>query len=254
MKFIACYKSVPFEESIGKNPDRTLNFSNITWEIGQYDLNAVEAACQLATASEGSAAVLTVNGEVVSNSKLKKGILSRGPSEMFGVQDASLEGADTYTVASVLKAAIEKIGDVDVVLCGEGSGDMYAQQVGNVLGGLMGWTTVNAVSSVKFENGVIHMERSVDDGVEVIEASAPLVISVTGDVNRPRIPTMKDIMGAGKKPATVWTLEDVTAPAAPTTEIVSVLAPEETGRQQIIFPDASAENLDKFFDALKLSL
>ena len=244
---------MPFDDSIAVRPDRTLDFSNVSWEIGQYDLNAIETAVQLANSSEGTAVVLTANGEVAANSKMRKAALSRGASEMFAVQDDRLENADTYTTALALKAAVEKIGDVDLVVCGEGSGDMYAQQTGNLLGALLGWTAINAVSAVSYDNGCLRVERSLDDGVEVLEAALPLVITVTGDINRPRIPTMKDIMGAGKKPATVWPLGELTSVPEPATKIKNISAPEETGRQKVVF-DSSEESIDKFVDQLRQAL
>lgn len=254
MKIVVCYKCVPYDESIKRNSDGTLNLKDVTWEIGQYDLNAVELGVQLAAATGGAAVGLTANGEVVSNSKMKKGILSRGLSEMFGVQDESLAGADSYATASVVKAAVEKIGDVDLVICGEGSGDMYAQQMGNIVGGLLGWNTVNGVCAAVSEDGALGLERSVDDGVEVLNVVLPAVISVTGDINKPRIPTMKDILGAGKKPATVWSLEDIATQAACGAETLSVLAPAETERKKQIL-DASAEGaLDEFASIIKKAL
>ncbi len=254
MKIVVCYKCVPFSDSIKVRPDRSLDFSESAYEVGEYDYNAVEAAMCLAVATDSSVIALTANGEVASNSKMKKSVLSRGPSEMIGVQDPSLEAADSYYTASVLKGAIEKLGGVDVVFCGEGSGDMYAQQVGNILGGLLGWSTVNAVCRMEYIDGKLKLDRSVDDGVEVIEVGLPLVVSVTADINRPRIPTMRDIMGAGKKPSTIWSLSDIAPVEETTTQVRSVLAPEEVGRLNIVLPDASEENLAKFAEYIKQAL
>ena len=209
---------------------------------------------QLAAAADSSVIALTANGEITSNSKMRKGILSRGPAEMFGVQDNSLETADSYSTAKVLKAAIDKIGDVDIVFCGEGSGDMYAQQVGPILGGILGWTTINSVCGIMYDGETLILDRVVDDGVETVKATFPMVVSVTGDINHPRIPTMKDIMGASKKPATVWSIEDVCDANESTTDVRSILAPEEMGRQKIVLPDASEENINKFFEYMKQAL
>lgn len=48
MKIITCYKCVPDEQDIAiNNADGTLDFSKADSKISQYDLNAIEAACQL---------------------------------------------------------------------------------------------------------------------------------------------------------------------------------------------------------------
>ncbi len=255
MKIIACYKSVPFSEEIVAKSDRSLDFSGASLEIGQYDLRAVEAAMQIKEADgESSVAVLTVGGEAVSNSKMKKAILSRGPAEMYGVQDPSLAEADSFMTAATLKAALEKIGDVDLVLCGEGSSDMYVQQVGNMLGAMLGWNTLNAVCGLTREGDHLRVERVVSDGKEVLEVDLPAVLSVTSDINIPRIATMKDIMAAGKKPSTVWSMADVGAAAEGKNETVSTLALEKADRKCIVLDGASEEEVAQFVDALKKAL
>lgn len=249
MKIVVCYKSVPNSDSISVNRDLSIDLSSAEWEIGQYDLRAIEAGMKLAAQSEDSTVcALTVGGNIVGNSKLKKAVLSRGPAEMYGVQDPSLAGADSLTSAEVLAAAIAKLGQVDLVLCGEGSGDAYAQQVGNMLGGTLGWTTVNGVSAVSPCDGGLRLERTLGDGVEVLELSLPAVISVTGDINTPRIPTMKDILGAGKKPAVIWPLESLSVGLCPASETISVLAPEQSERKKLIF-DASQDGAVSEFAA-----
>lgn len=254
MKIVACYKCVP-AEPIKVNKDLTLDFSEAAWEVGKYDLAAVEAAMTLASQADGTVLALTANGEIVSNSKMKKTILSRGPEEMFGVQDEALSEADSLTTAEVLRAAVEKMENVDLVICGEGSGDIYAQQVGSTLGALLGWTTVNAVSKIELaDNGALQVSRNVSDGVEVLRATLPAVISVTSDISSPRVPSMKEILRAGKKPATVWSLTDVNCALDAVTNTVSVLAPKPAPRKQIIVEGAGEEAIEKFAEYIKKAL
>ena len=254
MKIIACYKLVPEEESIKVNSDKTLNLSGAEWKVGQYDLNAVGAGIELMEAVGGEVVVLTAGGEIVDNSKLKKSILSRGPSQMYGIMDSALFGADSYATAQVLKAGVEKIGGADLVLCGEGSGDIYSQQVGSMLGAMLGWPTVNAVSKVTAEGNKLIVERNLESCVEVLEMELPAVISVTSDINMPRIPGMKDILAAGKKPATIWSPADVLTSAKCVTETVSMLAPEQPGRLQIVLDGDSEENIETLYNYLRKAL
>lgn len=252
MKIVACYKCVPEEEEIEVKRDRTLDFSKAQWKVGQYDLNAVEAGMRLTETDGGEMAVLTAAAdEIANNSKLRKSILSRGPAQMYAVSDGAMKEADSYATAKVLKAGVEKIEGVDLVICGEGSGDIYAKQVGPVLGALLGWPTVNAVSKITPEEGNLVVERSLENGVEVLEADLPAVLCVTSDINIPRIPTMKEILGAGKKPFTVWSLADVGAEAIPGSEALSILAPEQTDRLQIIMESDTDENIDALYSHLR---
>lgn len=250
MKTVVCYKCVPDSDSLSVKSDHTLDFENAVYAIGQYDLNAVEAAMQISSA-EDTVIALTAAGDIVDNSKLKKAILARGPQAMYGIKDTALDSADTLATAKILKAGIEKIGNVDLVLCGEGSGDIYAQQVGNVLGTLLGWNTINSVCGIERGESFLKIERFLEDGVESLEVDLPAVISVTGDINKPRIASLKDIMGAGKKPSTVWSLEDVGTEVANVSETLSVLAPEEAARKKIVLEGISDEILAEFASNIK---
>jgi len=252
MKIVSCYKSVPDEETIKVKQDGTLDFSTADWKIGQYDLNAVEAGMQLVEMTGGEMVVLTAAAaNLAENSKLRKAILSRGPSSMVAVSDDRLADADSYATAQVLKAAIKKIGDVDLIICGEGSGDIYSQQVGSVLGNLMSVPTVNAVSNIEFNNSKLIVERSIEDGTEVLEVNLPAVLCVTSDINTPRIAGMKDILSAGKKPATVWNLDDVKVNMLNACDKISILAPEQTDRKKIILEGNGDENIQTLYGHLR---
>lgn len=77
MKIITCFKLVPEEQDIVVTPEYTLNFDNADAKISQFDLNAIEAASQLAT-DDDEIAALTVGGSLLQNSKVRKDVLSRG--------------------------------------------------------------------------------------------------------------------------------------------------------------------------------
>lgn len=104
MKYVVCYKLVPNESSIGVMPDKSLDLANCEWEIGQYDLRAVETAARLAEASpENRLIALTAGNAVVENSKLKKSILARGPHELLAVEGDVLSRADSFATARCLR-------------------------------------------------------------------------------------------------------------------------------------------------------
>ena len=254
MKVVACYKCVPNAESVRINADRSIDLSAAEWEIGQYDLCAVEEASHIAAGSGGKAIAMTAGGEIASGSKMKKSVLSRGMDEAVVVQNAALESADCFTTAKVLSAAIKKLGDVDLVLCGEGSGDSYSQQTGNMLGAVLGWSTVNAVSKLELLSNTVRAERSLEDRTEVLEIALPAVISVSSNINSPRIPSMRDILGAGKKPSAVWSLDDICADAEASSEIVSIVAPVRTERMRNIYDGSSEDGIDEFVGQLRKAL
>lgn len=251
MNIVVCIKLTPDAEDIEVRPDGTISLERAEWKIGSFDLQALEAGVRLAEATGGKVTALSAGPARINQSKLKKDVLSRGPDELVLVTDEALADADTYTTAGVLAAAIQKQGPVDLVLCGEGSADLYFQQAGLQLGEMLGWPTVNAVGKIELENGRLVLERSLEDEVEVLESPLPAVLSVTTDINPPRLPTMKEIINAGKKPVSEWTLADLSvADLRPRVQVLQSIAPPQVERKQIVLSGEPREVAQALVKAL----
>lgn len=249
MKILVCYKYIRDENEISVNSDRTLKTESAAWMISPYDLNAIQAGMKLAAAAGDSVVeVLTIGGEVVENSKMRKAVLARGPAKMYAVRND--ECGDLLSTAALLKQAIDKIGDVDLVICGEGSGDMYSQQTGSMLGAIMGVPVLNAVSALNWSDGAVVAERTVGSRSENFRVSGPAVISVTSDICPTHIPSMKEILGAGKKPVELWSVADFTAVES-VAKTDSILAPERTERMQIVYKASDEGGVDEFAKAIR---
>ncbi|PZT60355.1 electron transfer flavoprotein [Escherichia coli] len=239
MKIITCFKLVPEEQDIVVTPEYTLNFDNADAKISQFDLNAIEAASQLAT-DDDEIAALTVGGSLLQNSKVRKDVLSRGPHSLYMVQDAQLEHALPLDTAKALAAAVEKI--------------VYAQQVGLLVGEILQLPVINAVSAIQRQGNTLVIERTLEDDVEVIELSVPAVLCVTSDINVPRIPS-KAILGAGKKPVNQWQESDIGwSQSAPLAELTGIRVPPQTERKHIILDNDSPEAIAELAEHLKKAL
>lgn len=243
MNVIACYKLTPDAEDIEVRPDRSISLGKAEWNIGEYDLMAIEAAMQIAEATGGKVSALSIGPSQLGGSKAKKDVLSRGPDNLYLVVDDALRDADTNLTARVLAAALKKMGPFDLVLCGEGSSDLYAQQVGLQLGEVLGLPTTNAVGKIEVADGKLVIERRLEEEIEVLEVPLPAVLSVTTDINEPRLPTMKEILKAGKKPVTEWKLQDIAVEggAVGRTEILSTLGPEQVDRKKVLLEGEPSE-------------
>jgi electron transfer flavoprotein beta subunit len=213
MNIVVCVKLTPDASDIEARPDGTISLERAEWGIGSFDLHAVEAGMLLAEGSSGKVIALTAGPARINQSKLKKDILSRGPDELVMIADEALANADTAVTARVLTAAIQQLDAVDLVLCGEGSADLYFQQVGLQLGELLDLPTLNAVSSISHGGAAagqeLRVERSLEDEIEVLDVPLPAVLSVTTDINQARLPTMKEILKASKKPVTEMSLAEL---------------------------------------------
>ena len=252
MNIVAAFKVVPDDQDIQVAADGTLDYSKAKGIVSTYDLNALEAAAQLAAESEGSQVVaITAGPASIDDSKLKKNVLARGVDELFMAADDAYADMDAHATAEALASLIGKVGAYDVILCGDGSADDYAQQVDVQLAAKLGIPVVNAAAKITPKDGALEIERVLEDVVETVEVSLPAVVSVTPDVALPRIPGMKDILAAGKKPMNISGAE---TEGARTIEVISCLAPEQADRKLEIVEASADGAIEQFAAALKAAL
>lgn len=197
---IACYKWVADEADIRVNSDLTVDLTKAKGKISDYDKNAIEAAIQAAKVLGGKAVSLTFG-----NAKAKqslKDVLSRGPEEGYWINAEEASCADGYMTARALAAAINKIGDFSLVICGEGSSDSYARQTAPRIGAILDLPVVTSVNKITIEGNTLFAVRRLDDFLETVKVELPAVIAVLPEINSPTVPGLKAVTGAGKKPVT----------------------------------------------------
>lgn len=253
MKIITCYKCVPDEQDIAiNNADGSLDFSKADGKISQYDLNAIEAACQLKQQSgEALVVAMSVGGKALTNAKGRKDVLSRGPDELIVVIDDQFEQALPQQTASVLAAAAQKAG-FDLLICGDGSSDLYAQQVGLLVGEALNIPAINGVSKIlSLTDSTLTVERELEDEVETLSIPLPAVIAVSTDINTPQIPSMKAILGAAKKPVQVWSPADIGLNSAQAYSEQHVAAPKQRERQRVVIEGDGEEQIAAFVENLR---
>jgi electron transfer flavoprotein beta subunit len=100
----------------------------------------------------------------------------------------------------VLAAAIRKLGPYDLILCGEGSSDLFNQQTAVRVAALLGLPCVSFVQKISIEGDTVKATRKLGDCTELATVKGPVVVSVLGQINKPRIPSLKQVLGAAKKP------------------------------------------------------
>ena len=252
MKIVAAFKVVPDDQDIQVSADGSLDYSKAKGIVSTYDLNALEAAAQLAAANDGSSVVaMTAGPASIDDSKLKKNVLARGVDELFMAADDAYANMDARATAEALAALVGKVGAFDLILCGDGSADNYAQQVDVQLAAKLGLPVVNGATKIEAQGSPLIVERTLEDVVETVEVPLPAVVSVSPDIALPRIPGMKDILAAGKKPMNVAGADAAVDGAI---DVVSCKAPDQADRKLEIL-DASADGaIEQFAAALKAAL
>lgn len=176
----------------------------------------------------------------------RKAALSRGLDRLLVVASDGIDPLDVTRTAGLLAAAVRRMAGVDVVLTGGSSVDVAANIVPALLGGELGWPVLNDVTDVAEAGAALRVTRRLVTGVEELRCATPVVLSVATDAAAPRVPGMKDILAAGKRPVEQLDAGSIEVGTS-RPEVIGRSRPQLTARQgrriDAADPDAAAREL-----------
>ena len=241
-RIVVLIKQVPDIEKVRFDVETgRVDRSSAPAETNPFDLNALEAALQIKERCGGTVTVISM-GPRQAESSLKDAI-ARGADRAILLTDPRLAGADTIATARALAAAIKKLGGFDLILCGEKTVDGDTGQVGPEVAELLGIPHAAYVCELR----EISRDRVVvvsDMGDKYLyELELPALLTVTRELNTPRLPTLKDLLRAKRAGIEVWTADDLSdyVPAnmlgyqGSRTRVVKVVIPSAEHRKGIIY-------------------
>jgi len=225
MNIVVAMKQIPDLQQI-RIRNRKPVLDDVALTFGNIDKNALEAGVQLKEATGSNLIVVSVGSEALEDTI--KEALAAGADEAYMVLNDETKEMDSSNSARLIGEAIGKIDDVGIILFGEGSGDSYSGQVGSRVAQILGLPQVGYAKSIIINGNSAIVTRSLEDCEEVLEADLPIVVSVMADINEPRIPSVSQILKAGRKPKEIM---DLDAAGDSVLETLSNLAPEMQRKQ-----------------------
>ena len=248
MKILVCISNVPDTTTKIRFTDNNSAFdtAGVQWIINPWDELALTRALELKEASGGSIEQITVInvGPQSSEPTIRKALA-------IGADDAvRIDGnpADAYAVASNLSAYLNN-NPYDIILCGIDSSDYNGSLVGGMLAEFLDMPSVSSVSKLEIEGSEIKLNREIDGGTELLSTAIPFVAVVQkGIALEPRIPNMRGIMMARKKPLSI-------VPAAgegALTEFVSYELPPAKAACKMVDADNVKEMVDLLHNEAKV--
>ena len=261
MRIIVCVKQVPDPEAPAGSftPDaegrRVVVRRGVSQVLSTYDENAIEAALRVKDAHGGTVTLLAV-GTPQWQDFLQEAMGS-GADEAFLLSDPAFQGADSFAVACILSRAIEKLGEYDLVLCGRQAADTDAGIVGPALAEFLGLPCVTIARSIEVNHSAARVERLLEEGYEVLEASLPAVMTVTSEALKLRYATMDTIMAATEREVPIWSAEEIGAgppeaiQAGSRVRLVRLETPPAGGECQIVEGQDEAEKAAKLAQLLR---
>ncbi len=192
---VVLIKQVPDTKRItGKamNDDGTVNRGALPAIFNPEDLNALELALEIKSEYGGTITVITM-GLPVAASILRES-LYRGADRAILVTDRRCAASDTLATSYILRCAVNKL-KYDIVLCGRQAIDGDTAQVGPQLAEKLGITQITYVEKLlELASNNITAQRNIGNGWQQVKAELPVLLTVTGDANEPRVAAAKRLM------------------------------------------------------------
>ena len=209
--------------------------------LSPFDENALEAAIMIKDAQDAEITVISM-GPNLAKAVVKKP-LAVGADNLILLEDEAFEDLDSYSTAPILVAAINKIGEFDIILCGRQAADTDAGQVGSGIAEILGIPSITVAQKIKVDNGKVRVERVLSDGYEVVEAPLPILVTAGSEIGELRSATLKAIIAAQQKPVTVWNAQDIGVDVSQLkrTNLLKLFIPVHEVKCQIVEGEDDAE-------------
>ena len=248
MEIVVCVKQVPDTTEVKIDPVKnTLIREGVPSIVNPFDKIAVEAALQLKEKYGGRVRVISM-GPPQAADALKE-CLAMGAEEAVLVSDRAFGGADTLATAYALSTSIEKMGTVDLILCGKQAIDGDTAQVGPGIAENLGWPQITYAAKIEVNGNTIKVDREHEDGYEIMETQLPAVVTVVKSIAEPRFPTVNGTMKANRTQIPVWSAADINAdekrigmPGSPT-QVRRIFTPTQRSQGQLIQEESAQKSV-----------
>jgi electron transfer flavoprotein beta subunit len=199
MKYVVCVKLTPDTEELDEiqPEDVAAGHLDATLVLNPWDEFAVEEALQLQERFEGETVAITV-GDEGSIEALKRAV-AMGIEQAVLLSDEAFDGSDAWGAAHVLAEAIKQIEDVRLVMTGRQSVDGSSGLVPAGLAVKLNWPFVSQVAKIlDVTEESITVNRALDEGMQTVRVKLPAVISVSKEINEPRLASFMGIRKASR--------------------------------------------------------
>ncbi len=214
LQIVVCVKQVPDTTDVRIDPEtNTLIREGVPAIVNPFDAHATEAAAQMKEKYGAYVTVLSM-GPPQATEAIKK-CVSMGADRGILLSDRAFAGADTLATSYALTAALEKIvgqQGLDLVLCGKQAIDGDTAQVGPGLARRLGWPQITyaiGIPEIDLEARTVTVERRLENGVEVVKARLPAVVTCVEEMNELRYAALPDMIRAARYEPEVWTKDDL---------------------------------------------
>ncbi|RLI82158.1 electron transfer flavoprotein subunit beta [Archaeoglobales archaeon] len=220
-------------------------------KMSDMDRRALEEALKIKENLGGTVKTVTV-GPPESRDVVKE-IYAMGADEAFVVTDLKLDKADPDLTAKIIVETIKKIGNFDLILAGAASTDDYSWQIPAKVAALLDLPFFPNAVSMTVDGGLV-VESDLGDAIYKYKAPLPSVVSVSLEINEPRIPTLSAILKASRKQFTDFYLQDLGLEVVTELEVRKVVMPKVERKNVVVEatdPSKMEDGIKKILDELR---
>ena len=204
-----------------KSDESGVETDNVKMSMNPPDENALEEALRIKESGKASEVIVISIGEEKALETIRSG-LAMGADR--GIHVKTPHNVEPLGVAKILEKIIDK-EKPQIVLMGKQAIDDDSNQTGQMLSAKLGWPQGTFASKIVIDNNSATITREIDEGLEVIKTSLPLVATCDLRLNEPRYASLPNIMKAKKKPVDVFTSEELEVDVAPRIKQIKVIEP-----------------------------
>lgn len=258
MHIVVCVKQVPETQNVRIDPvTNTLIRQGVSSILNPFDHFAVEAALRIKDLDRDGTKVTVLTMGPPQAKDVLVDALSRGADDAILLSDRAFAGADTWATAYTLSAAIRKLGNVDLVICGKQAIDGDTAQVGPELATLLDIPYATYVSRIEFlETRVLKVTRQTDEGTALWKIPLPALLTVLKDVGSLRVRSYRATLRARRYEIPVWGAVDLglseenVGLKGSYTQVIRVFSPQRV-KERVLIEGSVTEQAARLYELLK---
>jgi len=213
---------VDYNVKIRVKADKTgVETANVKMSMNPFDEIGVEEAVRLKEAGIATEVIAVSIGPAQCQETIRTALAMGADRGIHVLTDAEIQ---PLAVAKLLKAIADREGP-QLVITGKQAIDDDANQTGQMLAALAGWSQGTFASKVTIADGVATVIREIDGGLETVTLTLPAVVSTDLRLNEPRYASLPNIMKAKKKPIDSLTPADLGVDVSPRLATIKVEEP-----------------------------
>ena len=194
---------------------------NVKMSMNPPDENAVEEALRIKESGKADEVVVVSIGEDKAQETIRTA-LAMGADR--GIHVKASQEIEPLAVAKILEKIVEK-ENPKIILMGKQAIDDDSNQTGQMLSAKLGWAQGTFASKIDLQDESVIITREIDEGLEQIKTSLPVVATCDLRLNEPRYASLPNIMKAKKKPIDNYTSEDLGVDVSPRIKQLKVEEP-----------------------------